>query len=319
MKNTEITPHFHSAHSVLFRLSTYPEIKKEVEKAKRNFTPELANSLDFLPNKVRENVGCDFLEQARKTSYSTPQEYFDNFTFDFMNALIGRHKPTTNMRKLHWEVCKGITWKSPVSYQKSLRLSTTVADAFLQIIPQVTSLEVAPVKIEELPDYKVLKNDEIVCFIEFKYRAVPFFFIHTLPYKLRCFNTITLDIAKIESQIGQIARARTRGKTVHPTFYVFFVDYPCLRLVLFQDLEVLNRILNLRGIRRKRKEVWGKRVSKKEMARVSTYFSILTDLRDFSELLNAFKRVRKGPPIESEMKDKRSQDFQRIEELYAKA
>jgi len=296
------------------------EIVESIRNIKEKVEPKLLGpAFSFLSHESKTEISRRLLQVVNETDLDNLRNYREYFNFDFRDKLFrkvaGLEKNQT--QELCWKKCMNACMGISTSYSKNLNLSTALGDLVMPMLFNNVNIRcVKADKVKEYPDYKLVLDDNTLAYIDFKYRAVPYFFINKKPYNLLCYYSIAEDIAKIKEHYGQIQRSRKRGSTVHPTYHLFFVDYPCSRCLVFQDVEILNRIMSKSGRTRRRKNVWTKRKSRRTEANIFTYFSLLTDLREVSDLLNVVNTSSNCKDFKTRILIMKKQDKEFISRLY---
>ena len=136
------------------------------------------------------------------------------------------------------------------------------------------------------PDNLIKDNDgNIICYYEVKFLTAPFL----LTYKVRpgreCYEgSTTLDIAKkIKAQRDIIE------KLDKDTYYVYWLDYPCIKGVFFWEAEKVFRYLDKVKIEWDRKEREGDFKDEKKIAITKKIYLPLLKMHPFSALYYIFK------------------------------
>lgn len=136
------------------------------------------------------------------------------------------------------------------------------------------------------PDIKVIKND-VVSYVELKYLSAPFLMVHRKLRGRECYEgSTTLDVGKkISAQ-----RELVESEILEPVFYVYWIDFPCIKGVFFMRAnEVYHYIDERKGLEFTRKERSGDFIStplgKQKMAQLNKVYLPLLKMGNFEELM----------------------------------
>jgi len=296
------------------------EIQKSINEIKKELEPKLLGpAFTFLSYEKRTQVARRLLQNVSEKKLNSVGEYRRYFDFGFRDQLLtdaaGLGK--TLISELCWDHCKNACLSISASYVKNLGLSTAIGDLLMSAIFRNNKLRCEKAdRLKEYPDYKLIFQDRTLAYIDFKYRAVPYFFIDKEPYNLLCYYSVAEDIAKIKEHYGQMQRTQMRGAVLHPTYHLYFVDYPCISCIVFQNVGILQAIMSKSGRTRSRRNVWTKRISRRREASMFTYFSLLTDLREVSDLVKAVHSISDVEDFEYYASSLERQDIDVVSRLY---
>lgn len=147
------------------------------------------------------------------------------------------------------------------------------------------------------PDIAVLhKNRQPACYLELKYLTAPFVKVYTLVKGRECYEgSTTLDTGKKIATQRQIVETEI---TV-PVFYVYWLDYPCIKGVFFmKSNDVYAYIDAVQGTEWIRKQRSGDFVDtgqgKLKVGHLNKVYLPLLRMGNFEELLNNIQRQVEG-------------------------
>ncbi len=159
---------------------------------------------------------------------------------------------------------------------------------FLKEKEEINS-EKADKSYKNYPDNLVKGDDnEIICYYEVKFLTSPFL----LTYKVRpgreCYEgSTTLDIAKKIKAQREIIDSLDED-----TYYVYWLDYPCVKGVFFWDAKEVFKYLDEVKIEWNRKEREGDFKGKKKIAVTKKIYLPLLEMHPFSALYYIFKNKK---------------------------
>jgi hypothetical protein len=138
------------------------------------------------------------------------------------------------------------------------------------------------------PDIAVLQKDrQPACYLEHKYLTAPFVKVHTLVKGRECYEgSTTLDTGEKIAAQRQIVKAEI---TV-PVFYVYWLDYPCIKGVFFmKSNDVYAHIDSVQGTEWVRKQRSGDFIDtgqgKLKVGHLHKVYLPLLRMGNFEELL----------------------------------
>jgi hypothetical protein len=138
------------------------------------------------------------------------------------------------------------------------------------------------------------KSGEIVSRCEIKYMAAPFLFIYKKIPGRECYEgSNTLDVGK------KIAKQRNfvENEIDVPVFYIYWLDYPCVKGIYFISAEeVYEYIDSVGGMEFERKERSGdfvttKEGEKKKLSQTSKIYLPLYKMKNFESLIEKFEEL----------------------------
>lgn len=158
-------------------------------------------------------------------------------------------------------------------FQKKLKLKAVHADN----------------KNKSYPDCMILNTDKgILAYFEVKYHAAPF--INAINSIGRyCYEgSATLDYKKIIKQIELIESDLDR-----PTFYLHWIDYPCLKGIFFETSEQVKSYVYENGIEFDRVEREGDYIIRKKVGYTEKIYSPLHLMGTFEEFVEIIRSMKK--------------------------
>ncbi len=145
------------------------------------------------------------------------------------------------------------------------------------------------------PDIVIKNTDgDIVSRCEVKYMAAPFLLLYKKIPGRECYEgSNTLDVGK------KIAKQRkyVENEIDVPVFYIYWLDYPCVKGIYFMPAEeVYEYIDSVGGVEFERKERSGDFVTtkdgeKKKLSQTSKVYLPLYQMKNFETLVDEFKRL----------------------------
>ncbi len=145
------------------------------------------------------------------------------------------------------------------------------------------------------PDIEILdEKDEIVARCEIKYMSAPFLLIWKKYPGKECYESSnTLDVGdKIKRQ-----RKFVEEEIDVPVFYVYWLDYPCIKGVFYMDSENVYKYIDSVGgeeFERKEREgdfVKDKDGGKKKLAQTKKIYLPLYSMKNFNQLFDELKEL----------------------------
>ena len=145
------------------------------------------------------------------------------------------------------------------------------------------------------PDIEILnEKDEIVARCEIKYMSAPFLLIYKKYPGKECYESSnTLDVGdKIKRQ-----RKFVEEEIDVPVFYVYWLDYPCIKGVFYMDSENVYKYIDSVGgeeFERKEREgdfVKDKDGGKKKLAQTKKIYLPLYSMKNFNQLFDELKEL----------------------------
>ncbi len=143
-------------------------------------------------------------------------------------------------------------------------------------------------KDKKYPDCMILNTDKgILAYFEVKYHAAPFInAIHKIGRY--CYEgSVTLDLEKIIKQIEIIETDLDR-----PTFYLHWIDYPCLKGLFFETAEQVKQNLYEHGSEFERKEREGDYQYTAKVGYTKKFYSPLLEMGTFEEFVDIIKKMK---------------------------
>jgi len=144
------------------------------------------------------------------------------------------------------------------------------------------------------PDIAVLsKAAEPACYLELKYLTAPYVKVHQFVKGRECYEgSTTLDTGKKIAAQRKIVETKIKK----PVFYVYWLDYPCIKGVFFMDsISVYKYIDSVHGVEWSRRQRSGDFVTTSEgklnIAQVKKVYLPLLFMGDFAELLGKLREV----------------------------
>lgn len=140
------------------------------------------------------------------------------------------------------------------------------------------------------PDCMILKNDnQVVAYFEVKYHCAPFLSSATHINRSCYEGSATLDFEKIVKQIEVIESDLDR-----PTFYLHWIDYPCLKGLFFETSEQVKDYIYSHNPEFDRKEREGDYVMFKKVGYTKKIYSPLLTMGDFNEFIKIITEMTGG-------------------------
>lgn len=143
---------------------------------------------------------------------------------------------------------------------------------------------------KKYPDCMVLNTDKgILAYFEVKYHGAPFI---TANHKIGryCYEgSATLDIEKVTKQIELIESELDR-----PTFYLHWIDYPCLKGIFFETSEQVKEYLYTIGEEFERAARDGDYVAERKVGYQKKIYSPLHNMGTFEEFIEILKDMKKN-------------------------
>ena len=139
---------------------------------------------------------------------------------------------------------------------------------------------------KKYPDLKIVKNGKNLAYLELKYQSAPFVFAFKQEGKKReCYEgSAALDLKKLKQQW----ELRESGQLKEPIYYVFWLDFPCVKGVFFMTLEEMWEYYNADAAVFKRKERTGDftttATGKKLTAEINKIHPSIYQMHSFEEL-----------------------------------
>lgn len=145
-------------------------------------------------------------------------------------------------------------------------------------------------KNKSYPDCMVLGSDKgILAYFEVKYHNAPFI---TAIHKINryCYEgSATLDYKKIIKQLELIDSDLDR-----PTFYLHWIDYPCLKGIFFETSEQVKENLYNSGEEFERKERTGDYNVVNKVGYTKKFYSPLLEMGSFEEFIEIINGLKKN-------------------------
>jgi hypothetical protein len=145
----------------------------------------------------------------------------------------------------------------------------------------------ADLKNRRYPDLLILdRSKEIIGYIELKYHASPFLLTWKMRPGRECYEgSLTLDKEKVSKQLKIIFSELDR-----PVFFVHWVDFPCMKGILYQTSEQLHEILLQGSDEYYRKQREGDFVERKDgtvkkVGYFEKFYPSITEMGNFEELI----------------------------------
>jgi hypothetical protein len=149
---------------------------------------------------------------------------------------------------------------------------------------------------ENYPDVMVFDvNGNTVAYCEVKYLTAPFLTIYKKLPGRECYEgSTTLDVGKkIKAQ-----RKIVNEKISVPVFYVYWLDYPCIKGVFYMSAERVYAYIDEVGTQWKRRERRGNFVEAEErkilIAELRKVYLPLLEMGNFEELVEELRLLIKG-------------------------
>ena len=136
----------------------------------------------------------------------------------------------------------------------------------------------------------ILGNDKgILCYFEVKYHGAPF--IQAInKIKRYCYEgSATLDYEKVKNQIELIESELDR-----PTFYLHWIDYPCLKGIFFETSEQVKSYLYQSNIEFEREVREGDYKIVNKVGYTTKIYSPLLQMGSFEEFINIIQDMKKN-------------------------
>jgi len=269
----------------------------------------MVNSTDLYINLLEQCSGY-ILEFTKNSKTHDSQFKFNNFNKTCVDVIydgLGQEnivKPRLDLfdpiPELQ-ETCKGCYkyFMSPRNrFAKSLdiKLGKKFEGFFVDYL---NSIRISSGLLEKKPlNYPdiVIKNKsgEIVSRCEIKYMAAPFLLIYKKIPGRECYEgSNTLDVGQ------KIAKQRNfvENEIDVPVFYIYWLDFPCIKGVYFMSAEdVYEYIDSVGGMEFERKERSGdfvttKEGEKKKLSQTSKIYLPLYKMKNFESLIEKFKQL----------------------------
>ena len=147
-------------------------------------------------------------------------------------------------------------------------------------------------KKKKYPDIVIQKENKKIAYIEAKYLSAPFVKAYEKVPGRECYEgSTTLDVKKINAQ----RKLLESGEINVPVFYVYWLDYPCIKGVFYMPAEKVYAYADVVGVEWSRKEregdyilVGDKKI--KVGARKKIYLPLL-EMGSFSELIGELRAL----------------------------
>ena len=154
-------------------------------------------------------------------------------------------------------------------------------------------------KNKSYPDCMVLEGSGgIIAYFEVKYHAAPFI---SANHKINrwCYEgSATLDFKKVVKQLELIESDLDR-----PTFYLHWIDYPCLKGLFFETSEQVKNNIYKNGIEFEREEREGDYKLIKKVGYTEKIYSPLLEMGSFEEFIDILRDMKKnGVKMEGQIK-----------------
>lgn len=140
------------------------------------------------------------------------------------------------------------------------------------------------------PDCMILGSDKgILCYFEVKYHGAPF--IQAISkIKRYCYEgSATLDYEKVKKQIELVESELDR-----PTFYIHWIDYPCLKGIFFETSEQVKSYLYQSNVEFERKDREGDYKIVNKVGYTTKIYSPLLQMGSFEEFINIIQDMKKN-------------------------
>lgn len=135
------------------------------------------------------------------------------------------------------------------------------------------------------PDCMVLSKDKgIVAYFEVKYHGAPFIFAKQKIHRLCYEGSATYDQNKIIKQLEIID-----SDIQLPTFYLHWIDYPCLKGLFFETNEVIKDYIYKSEFERKERE--GDSVKNHTSIYLNKVYAPTLSMGTFDEFISILKRL----------------------------
>lgn len=195
-------------------------------------------------------------------------------------------------------VCKNcrdyyINQRSKSYKDEDIKMGNFIEDVFIKYMRNELNLNIvrADTYKKSYPDCKLLdKNNNVICYFEIKYHGSPFL---TSKSKINrhCYEgSATLDYDKLVKQLDIIEKELDK-----PTYYLHWIDYPCLKGLYYETAEEVRNYLKEHGKEFDRKEHEGdfKTVNKeysivKKIGYTKKFYTPLLMMNTFENLLLEF-------------------------------
>ncbi|MGZ4865074.1 MAG: hypothetical protein ACXV5H_08570 [Halobacteriota archaeon] len=140
------------------------------------------------------------------------------------------------------------------------------------------------------PDCMILKTDNgILAYFEVKYHGAPFILAKQKTGRDCYEGSITLDLDKIAKQLELIESELDR-----PTFFLHWIDYPCLKGIFFETSEQVKCNLYRIGEEFDRKERAGDFKGERKVGYTKKFYSPLLAMGTFEEFVDIIKDVKRN-------------------------
>lgn len=141
------------------------------------------------------------------------------------------------------------------------------------------------------PDCMILNTDNgILAYFEVKYHNAPFILAKQRTNRYCYEGSVTLDLDKIAKQLVLIESDLDR-----PTFFLHWIDYPCLKGLFFETSEQIKHSLYKKGEEFERKERAGDLHGAKKTGYTKKFYSHLLEMGTFEEFVKTIDDIkRKG-------------------------
>lgn len=142
------------------------------------------------------------------------------------------------------------------------------------------------------PDIVVFdKNSKIVAYLEVKYLAAPFVKVYEKVPGRECYEgSTTLDVEKIRKQ-----RRLIETEIKKPVFYVYWLDYPCIKGIFYMPAKKVFDYADQVGIEWSRKERNGDFVTREgikiKVGATDKIYLPLLEMGSFSELIDELRKL----------------------------
>jgi len=149
------------------------------------------------------------------------------------------------------------------------------------------------IEAKNAPDIEVLsRRNAAACYLELKYLAAPYVKVHQFVKGRECYEgSTTLDTGKKIAAQRKIVETEIK----QPVFYVYWLDYPCIKGVFFIDsAQVYKHIDSVRGVEWSRKHRSGDFITTGEgrlnIAQVKKVYLPLLSMGNFEELCERLRQ-----------------------------
>ena len=170
--------------------------------------------------------------------------------------------------------------------KKDTRIGEEIENTFMKFLQQhEVNCRRGDVVNKNYPDFLILNEEGLEKFyIELKYLASPFIKIRDIIRGRECYEALTLDVdEKLEKQ-----RRIVEEEIEIPVFYVFWLDFPCVKGIFFMSADEVYHYVDSRGVEYKRRAREGNFIvrsgRKEEIGHRDKAYLPLPMMKDFGTL-----------------------------------